>query len=103
MHTVGNGGSSTDAARFARLLRTHDVRASCLASDPAILTALANDLGADRIFARQVEAGVRPGDVLLIEVDLLRCRGKLGKAKGVCKVGNDIVSEAEVSFVLMDS
>ncbi len=46
---------------------------------------------------------VRPGDVLIIEVDLVRCRGKLGKAKGVCKVRNDVVSEAEVSFVLMDS
>ncbi len=46
---------------------------------------------------------VRPGDVLIIEVDLVRCRGKLGKAKGVCKVRNEVVSEAEVSFVLMDS
>ena len=66
VHTVGNGGSSTDAARFARLLRSHGVRASCLASDPAVLTALANDLGVDRIFARQVEAAVRPGDVLVV-------------------------------------
>ena len=46
---------------------------------------------------------VRPGDILTIEVGLLRCRGKLGKAKGVCKVREDVVSEAEVSFVLMDS
>ena len=33
---------------------------------PAVLTALANDLGVDRIFARQVEAAVRPGDVLVV-------------------------------------
>ena len=37
-----------------------------LAEDPATLTALANDLGVARIFARQVEASVRPGDVLVM-------------------------------------
>jgi D-sedoheptulose 7-phosphate isomerase len=66
VHTIGNGGSSSDAARLARLLRAEQVRANCLATDPAVLTALANDLGVDRIFARQVEAAVRPGDVLVI-------------------------------------
>ena len=30
-------------------------------------------------------------------------RGKIGKAKGVCKVGGDIVSEAEVTFMLRDA
>ena len=40
---------------------------------------------------------------ILGPVDLVRCRGKLGKAKGCCKVGDDVVSEAEVSFVLMES
>jgi len=66
VHTVGNGGSSSDAARLARLLRSRDVSANCLAADPAVITALANDLGVDRIFARQVEATVRPGDVLVV-------------------------------------
>lgn len=66
VHTIGNGGSSSDAARLARLLRDRQIRATCLAADPAVLTALANDLGVDRIFARQVEAAVRPGDVLVV-------------------------------------
>ncbi len=66
VHTIGNGGSSSDAARLARQLRSHKVRATCLAADPAVLTALANDLGVDRIFARQIEASVRPGDVLFV-------------------------------------
>jgi UDP-3-O-[3-hydroxymyristoyl] N-acetylglucosamine deacetylase/3-hydroxyacyl-[acyl-carrier-protein] dehydratase len=43
---------------------------------------------------------VVPGEVLIVEVELTRSRGKIGKAKGVCKVGGDVVSEAEVTFVL---
>jgi UDP-3-O-[3-hydroxymyristoyl] N-acetylglucosamine deacetylase/3-hydroxyacyl-[acyl-carrier-protein] dehydratase len=43
---------------------------------------------------------VLPGDVLIIEVELTKSRGKIGKAKGVCKVGDETVSEAEVTFML---
>jgi len=64
-YAIGNGGSSTDAARLVRLLNDRHVPARSLASDTAILTALANDLGVEKIFARQVEAMVRPGDVLV--------------------------------------
>ena len=46
---------------------------------------------------------VLPGDVLVIEVELMKTRGKIGKAKGVCKVGGEIVSEAEVTFMLRDA
>ena len=46
---------------------------------------------------------VVPGDVLVIEVDLTKIRGKIGKAKGVCKVDGDVVSEAEVTFMLRDA
>lgn len=45
---------------------------------------------------------VRPGDTLTIEVELLKVRGKIGKAKGVCSVASEIVSEAEVTFMLVD-
>jgi UDP-3-O-[3-hydroxymyristoyl] N-acetylglucosamine deacetylase / 3-hydroxyacyl-[acyl-carrier-protein] dehydratase len=45
---------------------------------------------------------VRPGDVLVIDVEMTKLRGKVGKAKGVCKVRGDIVSEAEVTFMLRD-
>ena len=44
-----------------------------------------------------------PGDVLVIEVELTKVRGKIGKAKGVCKVAGDEVSEAEVTFMLRDA
>ena len=66
VHTIGNGGSASDASRLARQLRTRGVRATSLVADPAVLTALGNDLGIDRIFARQVEAAVHPGDVLCV-------------------------------------
>ncbi len=43
---------------------------------------------------------VQPGDVLVIEVELTKIRGKIGKAKGVCKVRGEVVSEAQVTFML---
>ncbi|MCW5553029.1 MAG: bifunctional UDP-3-O-[3-hydroxymyristoyl] N-acetylglucosamine deacetylase/3-hydroxyacyl-ACP dehydratase [Verrucomicrobiae bacterium] len=45
---------------------------------------------------------VLPGDTLIIEVELTKVRGKIGKAKGVCKVGGDTVSEAAVTFMLRE-
>jgi D-sedoheptulose 7-phosphate isomerase len=65
IHVAGNGGSATDAARLARRLRSVGVAATSLAADYAVVTALANDVGVDRVFARQVEALAAPGDVLI--------------------------------------
>ncbi|HZL43820.1 MAG TPA: 3-hydroxyacyl-ACP dehydratase FabZ, partial [Verrucomicrobiae bacterium] len=45
---------------------------------------------------------VVPGDVLVIEVELTRIRGNIGKARGVCKVDGEIVSEAAVTFILRE-
>ena len=45
---------------------------------------------------------VRPGDTLVIDVELTKARGKIGKAKGKCLVNGEEVSEAEVTFMLMD-
>jgi UDP-3-O-[3-hydroxymyristoyl] N-acetylglucosamine deacetylase/3-hydroxyacyl-[acyl-carrier-protein] dehydratase len=45
---------------------------------------------------------VKPGDTLVIEVELTKSRGKIGKAKGVCLVDGEPVSEAEVTFILVD-
>jgi UDP-3-O-[3-hydroxymyristoyl] N-acetylglucosamine deacetylase/3-hydroxyacyl-[acyl-carrier-protein] dehydratase len=45
---------------------------------------------------------VVPGDVLVIEVEMTKVRGKIGKAKGVCKVDGEVVSEAEITFMLRD-
>ena len=67
----GNGGSATDAQHMAcelvnRFQRERAALAAvALASDSSILTAVANDDSFDRVFARQVEALGRPGDVAL--------------------------------------
>lgn len=45
---------------------------------------------------------VRPGDALMIDVELTKTRGKIGKAKGVCSVGASVVSEAEVTFMIVE-
>jgi UDP-3-O-[3-hydroxymyristoyl] N-acetylglucosamine deacetylase/3-hydroxyacyl-[acyl-carrier-protein] dehydratase len=46
---------------------------------------------------------VQPGDVLIIDVEMTKMRAKIGKAKGVCKVGEEVVSEAEVTFMLREA
>jgi D-sedoheptulose 7-phosphate isomerase len=67
----GNGGSAADAqhlvaelvGRFQRDRR--GVPAVALTTDGSILTAVANDYGFERVFARQVEALGAPGDVAI--------------------------------------
>ena len=63
----GNGGSSTDAQALVQLLLAppwgRPLPALALSADVAVLTALANDVGFDVVFARQVAAWGRPGDV----------------------------------------
>jgi UDP-3-O-[3-hydroxymyristoyl] N-acetylglucosamine deacetylase/3-hydroxyacyl-[acyl-carrier-protein] dehydratase len=46
---------------------------------------------------------VLPGDTLIIEVELTKSRGKISRAFGVCRVKNEIVSEAELMFGLIDT
>jgi UDP-3-O-[3-hydroxymyristoyl] N-acetylglucosamine deacetylase/3-hydroxyacyl-[acyl-carrier-protein] dehydratase len=45
---------------------------------------------------------VRPGDQLIIEVVLGKARGRIAKATACCKVGGEVVSEAEVMFAIVD-
>lgn len=67
----GNGGSAADAQHIAAELVVRfkadrpAFAAIALTTDASILTAAGNDLGYGRIFARQVEALGRPGDVAL--------------------------------------
>jgi UDP-3-O-[3-hydroxymyristoyl] N-acetylglucosamine deacetylase/3-hydroxyacyl-[acyl-carrier-protein] dehydratase len=46
---------------------------------------------------------VRPGDTLMIDVELTKSRGKIGRAKGVCSVDGEPVSEAEITFMMVDA
>lgn len=65
----GNGGSAADAQHFAAELVGRFTRerralgAIALTTDTSILTAVANDYTFDRVFARQIEALGRAGDV----------------------------------------
>ncbi|MDA7521389.1 3-hydroxyacyl-[acyl-carrier-protein] dehydratase FabZ, partial [Verrucomicrobia bacterium] len=43
---------------------------------------------------------VMPGDMLVIDVVVMKSRGKIGKAKGVCSVNGDTVSEGVVTFMM---
>ncbi len=65
----GNGGSAADAQHWAAELTGRYIRERkgmagvALTTDTSAITAIANDYGYDRVFARQVEALARPGDV----------------------------------------
>jgi D-sedoheptulose 7-phosphate isomerase len=64
----GNGGSATDATDFALDLAASSkpqrpVPALSLASEPATLTAIANDIGSEAMFLRQIMAHGTAGDV----------------------------------------
>jgi D-sedoheptulose 7-phosphate isomerase len=67
----GNGGSAADAEHFVtelvgRYRQERDpLPAVALTANTPQLTALANDLGYEQIFARQVRAFAKPGDVVI--------------------------------------
>jgi D-sedoheptulose 7-phosphate isomerase len=67
----GNGGSAADSQHFAteftgRFTRNRrGLPSLAFTTDTSALTACANDFGFDAVFARQVEALCRPGDVVV--------------------------------------
>lgn len=90
----GNGGSAADAQHLAAeyVIRYSGNRralaAVALTADSSILTAAGNDLGFEQVFARQVEALCRPGDLLILHstsgqsVNLLAA-ARAAKSRGV--------------------
>lgn len=74
LFTFGNGGSSTDAQDVAALFlnpggsagrAARPLPALALTTDVAVVTALSNDIGFEVVFARQLAAFGRPGDIAL--------------------------------------
>jgi D-sedoheptulose 7-phosphate isomerase len=69
---AGNGGSAAQAQHLTAELvgRYHDERPPfsgiCLSAETSSLTAIGNDYPAEELFARQVQAHGRPGDVLVL-------------------------------------
>jgi len=94
----GNGGSASDAQHIAaelagRLSRERrGLAALALTVNPSVLTAVANDYGYGEVFARQVEALGRPGDVLIgistsgRSANIVRALEE-GRARGLMTVG----------------
>lgn len=94
---AGNGGSAADAQHLAAeyVVRYRSnrppLRAVALTTDTSLLTACANDMGFDEVFARQVEALGRPGDILSLHStsgespNVIRA-GQTAKAHGVSVV-----------------
>ena len=68
LFAFGNGGSATDAEGAVELFAEPAVGrrplpALSLVDDRAVLTALANDVGFELVFSRQLIAHARPGDI----------------------------------------
>ena len=114
---AGNGGSAADAQHLAteyvvRYQSTRPaLRAVALTTDTSLLTACANDMGFDEIFARQVEALARPGDVLALHStsgespNVLRA-AQSARARGVTVVaflgrgGGQLLALADLALVV---
>jgi D-sedoheptulose 7-phosphate isomerase len=113
----GNGGSAADAQHLATELTVRFIKdrpaiaALALTTDTSALTAIGNDLGFDLIFARQIEALGKPGDVAvaistsgrspnIIEgLKTARALGLLATALGG-KGGGDMVGLADPLLVV---
>jgi D-sedoheptulose 7-phosphate isomerase len=71
VYTFGNGGSAADSLHFAEELvarferERRPLAAQSLAADPTALTCIGNDFAFESVFARQVRAFVREGDVAI--------------------------------------
>lgn len=71
LYTFGNGGSAADAQHLTGELIGHYKRdrrplpAVTLSTDPSVMTCIANDYAYDDVFARQVTALARSGDVVV--------------------------------------
>lgn len=71
LFTCGNGGSASDALHLAEEMlgryrsNRRPLPGVCLNADQTALTCIANDFGYEQVFARQLAALGRPGDVLV--------------------------------------
>jgi phosphoheptose isomerase len=89
---AGNGGSAAQAQHLSAelvgryLAERRPFSAIALHADTSSVTAICNDYGPDEVFARQVEAHGRPGDVLL----LLSTSGSSANVLAAAERGHDL-------------
>ncbi len=97
LFAFGNGGSATDAAQIATLFLSpggddRPLPAFGLAGDSAVVTALCNDIGPEVVFARQIAAFGRGGDIAVglstsgNSENLLRAFGEASR-RGLLTIG----------------
>ncbi|GAA1609164.1 D-sedoheptulose-7-phosphate isomerase [Actinoplanes couchii] len=90
---AGNGGSAAEAQHLAAELvgKLREDRmplsAIALTADSSAVTAIANDYGFDEVFARQVRAHGRPGDVLIVLSTSGRSRNLIAAAHAARSAG----------------
>ena len=92
----GNGGSMADALHFAeewtgRFKSDRRPYAALALGEPTHLTCVANDYGFEFVFARQVEAFGRPGDLLIVLSTSGKSRNLLEAAKAAEKREMNVV------------
>ena len=112
----GNGGSAADSQHFAaefvssfsKKINRHSYPAIALTTDMSIITAYANDFSFDGVFARQVEALGKKGDVLiaistsgsskncLIAIEQAKKQGL--KTLGFTKLGGELAQKVDISI-----
>lgn len=90
---AGNGGSAAEAQHLTAelvgrfLTERRPLSALSMAAETSSLTAIVNDYGPDELFARQVEAHGRPGDVLMLLSTSGRSRNVLQAAERARPLG----------------
>ena len=95
---AGNGGSAAEAQHLTAELvgrflgERRPLSAICLSAETSSLTAILNDYGADEVFARQVEAHGRPGDVLILLSTSGRSPNLLHAARRARRIGVEVWS-----------
>ena len=94
----GNGGSAADAQHMATeyvvryAVTRRPLAAVALTTDTSLLTAAGNDLGFEQIFARQVEALCRPGDLLVLHSTSGRSPNLVAAARAARTLGTPTVA-----------
>jgi D-sedoheptulose 7-phosphate isomerase len=89
---VGNGGSAAIASHMATdYSKNGDVRSMAL-NDSSMLTCLGNDLGYNRVFAKQIELHARPGDLVVAISSSGRSANILNAVKAAAAVNCTIVT-----------
>jgi D-sedoheptulose 7-phosphate isomerase len=120
VYTCGNGGSAADAQHLAGELigrykrERRPLGAVALATDPSVVTCIANDYRYEDVFARQAQALCRPDDVLVgfttsgRSASVLRAL-QVGREVGAYTVaftgagGAGLADLADVAFVIDDT